>query len=73
VHRSGRRLLQYQPMCSDFSTQRLQALGVDFDKRRDWCIAYQPSQLETLFRSWRSLRRQPMSVLRREGDARPTV
>jgi hypothetical protein len=73
VHRSGRRLLQYQPLCSDFSTQRLRALGVDFDKRREWCIASQPSQLETLFRSWRSPLRQPTSVLRREDDARLTV
>jgi hypothetical protein len=73
VQRRGTQLLQYQPLCSDFPAQRLTALGVSFNEDQSVCSATRASQVETLFRSWRSPLRQPTSVLRHERDAWPTV
>jgi hypothetical protein len=73
AHRRGTRLLQYQPLCSDFPAQRLEALGVGFNEDQSVCSPTQASQVEALFRAWRSPLRQPTSVLRHERDAWPTV
>lgn len=52
LRRSGDRLTQYLPRCSDFSASRLRRLGVTFDDERNRCTVTEARQIETLFRSW---------------------
>jgi hypothetical protein len=52
MRRSGDRLTQYTPRCSDFSQARLRRLGVLFDEERERCTVTEARQVETLFRAW---------------------
>ena len=68
VLRSGRRLIQYLPRCADFSTRRLDRLGVAYDEAQRYCTADDPRQIETLFRAWRSPFRQASGGFRQVDD-----